>query len=294
MISIVIPLYNKALSIGGTLDSVLAQTYHDFEIIVVDDGSSDGGARVVLGYTDGRVRYVSKSNGGVSSARNMGIKMARGEYVAFLDADDKWAPTFLEELVRLIADCPEAGIYGLGLGLSHDGKPQNVKDGCGFRGYVRNPWTTNPWCWTGSSTAIRKSAFDKVGMFDERMAYGEDLDMWWRVALEYPGAYYEKTLAFYEQEAENRAMNRIMPFEKHLPFFIEKYDFYRAADKDFRFFFDRECLYRIFQYAGIKQYKADLRRVLSKIDFSLQKKSMRMRFMFPAIYRIYLKMRGRL
>lgn len=293
MISVVIPLYNKASSIGGTLDSVLAQTYTDFEIIVVDDGSADGGADVVLSYDDARVRYVRKENGGVSSARNMGIELAKGEYVSFLDADDKWDPTYLEELVRLIEDCPEAGIYGLGLGLSVAGKPQDEKYGSGFRGYVRNPWTTNPWCWTGSSTTIRKEAFDKVGLFDERMAYGEDLDMWWRVALEYPGAYYEKTLAYYEQESENRAMTRFKPFEKHLPFYIEKYDAYRAADRDFRFFFDRECLYRIFQYTGMKQYKADLRRVLSKIDFSLQKKSMRLRFLFPGIYRIYLKLRGR-
>lgn len=296
MISVVIPLYNKARCIGSTIQCVLHQTYTDFELIIVNDGSTDDGVAVVSAVNDNRIRLINKTNGGVSSARNEGIRQSNGAYIAFLDADDYWEPTYLEELQRLIDTCPDAGIFGIALGLISQGK-KNYDSGefpSDFCGYVEHPWQLRSGCWTGSSTTIKRDAFDKVGMFDVRMAYGEDLDMWWRVVLEYRGAFLNKPLAYYEQDAENRAMNKAMPFEKHLPFYIEKYVDYRAADKEFRFFFDRECLYRLFQYTGMKKYRKDLRRVLRQIDFSLQKRSMRFRFIFPRLYRVYLKKKGRL
>jgi len=87
--SIIIPLYNKERQIARTLDSVLAQSVADFEVIVVDDGSKDGSAEIVKGYSDPRIRYIKKENGGVSSARNRGIQEARGEWILFLDGDDR-------------------------------------------------------------------------------------------------------------------------------------------------------------------------------------------------------------
>ena len=98
-ISVVIPLYNKQKAVVHTVQSVLNQTVSDFELIVVDDGSTDNSLAVVKAIKDERVRFIHKENGGVSSARNVGIKVAKGQYVALLDGDDYWDSTFLEEHV---------------------------------------------------------------------------------------------------------------------------------------------------------------------------------------------------
>jgi Glycosyltransferases involved in cell wall biogenesis len=95
MISVVIPLYNKENCIRKTLDSVLAQNYQDFEVVVVDDGSKDGSARIVASMNDPRIKLITQNNGGPSSARNRGIKEAKGDFVAFIDADDIWTSDHL-------------------------------------------------------------------------------------------------------------------------------------------------------------------------------------------------------
>ena len=121
MISVVVPLYNKKSSIKSTIESVLAQTYKDFELIVVDDGSTDGSADVVKSFDDNRIRLISKENGGVSSARNEGIREAKNEFISFLDADDLWDKDFLLEIDKLINDFPEAGILGTSYSYKKNG-----------------------------------------------------------------------------------------------------------------------------------------------------------------------------
>ena len=103
-VSIVIPLYNKAPYIERALHSIRAQTLSDFEVIVVDDGSTDDGASIVAAYSDPRVRLIRQSNAGPGPARNAGIAEAKGEFIAFLDADDEWLPTYLEENVRSLEE----------------------------------------------------------------------------------------------------------------------------------------------------------------------------------------------
>lgn len=113
--SVIIPLYNKAPYIGKALQSVLEQTFDDFEIIVVDDGSTDDSysvAKAVLETSERPFKLIHQENAGVSTARNKGVAASSGEYICFLDGDDWWAPTFLEKMDELIQDYPEAGIYG--------------------------------------------------------------------------------------------------------------------------------------------------------------------------------------
>jgi len=110
-VSVVIPLYNKGPHIARALNSVLAQTFQDFEVIVVDDGSTDDGAEVVRGVDDPRIRLIQQENRGVSAARNRGIEAARAELIAFLDADDEWLAEHLETIIRLRRNALEVGIY---------------------------------------------------------------------------------------------------------------------------------------------------------------------------------------
>ena len=229
MISVVIPLYNKARSIHDTLQSVCAQTYADFEVLVVNDGSTDEGASIASKYHDARVRVIYKENGGVCSARNRGIEEAKGEYVALLDGDDQWDKDYLAEQVKMIQDFPEAAMWGINFAELNGGKlirklETDLPDG--YRGYVENYFqmpkrVSDLFC--SSSVMIRKDVFDKVGMFDERIRYSEDSDMWFRIIANYPVAFYDKYMVWYLYDAENRAMNRTRLLKYWLPYFVEKY-----------------------------------------------------------------------
>ncbi|MGX8712352.1 MAG: glycosyltransferase family 2 protein, partial [bacterium] len=113
--SVIIPLYNKAPYIRKTMESVLGQTFNDYELIIIDNGSNDGSSEIVARFTNPHIRIVRfAENIGVSNARNKGVELSSAPYITFLDADDWWEPTFLEEMAGLIERNPNAGIYGTG------------------------------------------------------------------------------------------------------------------------------------------------------------------------------------
>ena len=250
-ISIVIPLYNKQNSIAATLQSVLAQTYTNYEIIVVDDGSTDDSANVaeatlreckvygvraphestsfVGGPAECRGRVIRKANGGVCSARNRGIQEAKYDCIALLDGDDLWDEHYLEEQVKLVQDFPEAKMWGINFAEMSNGElirklPTGLPDG--YRGYVENYFQmpgriSDLYC--SSSVVIKKEVFDKVGYFDERIKYSEDIDMWYRIIANYPVVFYDRYMAWYLYDAENRTMNRKRLLKDWLPNFVDKY-----------------------------------------------------------------------
>lgn len=234
MISIIIPLYNKEQSVCHTLDSVVAQSFSDWEIIIVDDGSTDSSAEVVKHYIrnscfGSAIRMVHKPNGGVSSARNAGIDAAQGEYVAFLDADDIWSEDCLAELVSMTRDFPDAAMCGVNYGETMNGKIiRDVPTGLpkGYRGYVENYFQlpgriSDLYC--SSSVLIRRETFETSGRFDERLKYAEDTDMWWRIIASFPVAFYDKYMVFYRFDAENRASNSTRSLRFFLPYYVGKY-----------------------------------------------------------------------
>jgi len=225
-VSVVIPLYNKAPYIERALRSVLAQTFQDFEIIVIDDGSTDDGAEIVKGILVARIRLIQQKNAGVSAARNKGIELANADLIAFLDADDEWKPEFLETILRLKKKFPEAGAYATAYEeVFPSGKIVVPK----FRAIPSPPWEgiipryfrsalgPPPVC--TSAVAVPKSVFGEVGDFPIGEPLGEDLDMWGRIALKYPIAFSWQTGAIYFIDANNRACNTCSHFmEQDRPF----------------------------------------------------------------------------
>lgn len=295
MISVVIPLYNKEHSVSATLHSVTSQTYTDFEVLVINDGSTDNSAQMVekVALADSRIKLINKPNGGVSSARNVGMQNAKSDFVCFLDSDDFWDKHFLDEMSKLIENFPDATIYGLACGAMLNGvksvATNNLPDN--FRGILNNVWILKPYFFTSSSACVNKKITLELGGFDTRMTHGEDLDMWWRLLLSGDGVFYNKTLAWYVQDAENRAMNRVIPLEKHIPYYIDKYADARANNISFRKFFDDEMARRLYPYLFNHKYKKQAKQLLNKIDWSLQKKSLRLRMFFPHIYDFWKNLR---
>ena len=186
LVTVVTPAYNLAKYIGEAVDSVLRQTFHDFEYLVIDDGSVDETAGIVKAHAgdDSRLRLVEGENRGPSAARNAGIREARGEYIAFLDGDDRWHPKFLEQQLRLIRSLPpEVGVVFCRSRLMlENGTPVFFQwQRAGRYDFDDFLVSGNPTRNT-SSLLIRKSCFTEVGGFNEEMRYCEDVDMWLRIA----------------------------------------------------------------------------------------------------------------
>lgn len=275
--SVVIPLYNKQNAIATTLRSVLVQTYKKFEIVVVDDGSKDNSVNQVLKITDPRVRLIKKENGGVSSARNRGILEAKYDYIAFLDGDDLLEPTFLEEQLKLILDFPKAAMWGVNTAFIKNNQKYKWEQGMGdgYRGYVENYFgTKHNDLYCSSSVVIRKEVFDKVGGFDERIASSEDLDMWYRIILHYPVVFYDKVLAYYNQDAENRVAYDTavrFPLKRDIKYYFDKYNEEFDCNLEFSHFLNNYVAANLLKdgyYFGTKQERIDSDVIVAKLRYS--------------------------
>ncbi len=187
MISIIIPTYNCARYIGEALDSVLAQTRDDYEIIVIDDGSTDGTGDLIKNKYP-MVRYFFTEQTGVSSARNLGIKMSKGDLIAFLDADDMWSPDKLEKQVAILDARPDLSmVFTEHCTFNKDKSIINKsfdKRNKLMRGDIVKNIFLNTYL-TTSTVMIKKKVFDKVGLFEEQLRAAEDDNMWMRISMEH-------------------------------------------------------------------------------------------------------------
>ncbi len=213
-VSIVMPLYNKEREVGRAVRSVLDQTFADYELVVVDDGSTDNGPQVVAGCDDPRVRMIRQENAGVSAARNRGIDLARADLVAFLDADDEWLPEFLETIARLRAKFLTCRVFATSYFMRENNSrplPAMVK------GLTAVPWegvledyftlashSDPPLC--SSAVAVDKSALSAIGGFPAGIRSGEDLLTWARLAVKFPIAYsrYQGAVFWMPQDVASR------------------------------------------------------------------------------------------
>jgi len=194
MISVVIPLYNKSLTIGNTISSVLNQSCQDFEVVIVDDGSTDNSVEVVNQYVSdsSKIRLFHQANQGVCAARNKGVYESKGEFVAFLDADDLWHPRYLELMNNMIKDKPDAGMYcSAGFYSRYDGKGKLLRIANKYPKPSQHiDFFENPVVFSHTSaTVVSKEKFLKVGGFVEGMKCCEDMRTFRILALYYPVMY---------------------------------------------------------------------------------------------------------
>jgi glycosyltransferase involved in cell wall biosynthesis len=186
MISIIIPTFNYGRFVTGAVDSALAQTYEDFEVIVVDDGSTDDTTERLAPYQN-RIRYVYQPNQGLSAARNTGISTARGDWIALLDADDLWHPRKLEIQAAYLEAHPELGVLAADSLSAFDGIWPALRDLSAIAStQVSLDELAIRSCFGPSGVVVRRSCFEKVGPFDTSLRSVEDRDMWLRIAAHYP------------------------------------------------------------------------------------------------------------
>jgi glycosyltransferase involved in cell wall biosynthesis len=208
-ISVVIPLYNKRISVLRALNSVLEQTIQPFEIIVVNDGSTDGSEQLVNELNHPLVKLFHLQNAGVSAARNRGIAEAICEWIAFLDADDEWKPEFLETIKFLSAVYPSCNVLATAYLLQdHQGNQKKIilnniafsEDHGTMANYFEIASSSHPPLWT-SAVVVRKSSIEAIGGFPVGIKSGEDLLTWARLAVNNKIAYSIRPLSVFIQDA---------------------------------------------------------------------------------------------
>lgn len=245
MISVIVPLYNKGEKVRKTIDSVLNQDYEDYEIVVIDDGSKDDSANYVKSYTDPRIKYYYKDNGGVSSARNFGIQKAKGNWLLFLDADDEILPDALGELLSLNKKYPNCKLLTGQIKWVSNGKDLHAGVNCEVSSSfcTSYPFLTI-WqnkCYPGTrNLLIHRSLVEKFGGYDERMSFFEDWEFALRMARCGSLACINKYIAVYNQE-EGGLSTSSHPLEKEMAYYIP--EIIKKAS-----FFERALLYENIEF----------------------------------------------
>jgi glycosyltransferase involved in cell wall biosynthesis len=292
MFSIIIPLYNKSTYIEKCLQSVFNQTFQDFEVIVVNDGSTDDGAekvnKIIAQSTEHRAQSkeyrANKTNGiqikllcqpnyGVSTARNNGVKAAKFDYIAFLDADDWWEPTYLVEMKNLIEEFPKAGLYGSGYYIIKNDRKKIAAIGVepgfekGFINYcqVYSKTLCMP-IWTGA-VVIPKTVFESENGFNPTLKLGEDFDLWIRTASRYPVVLLNTPLVCYNQDIDLKASAvgiRFYAPPEHM-IFSDYSEF--NSNFDFQVLYEQLALYDLLPYFLKDKNTEEVNRILSGIHW---------------------------
>ena len=291
--SVIIPLYNKEAYVRKSLESVAAQTYKDFECIVVDDGSTDNSLAIEYiddRWIDDRLTIISQPNSGVAAARNNGVKASCGEYVCFLDADDWWEPTWLEEMDRLITEYPDAGLYATNYVYYKPGKTHvalNLE-----RGYMNYPEAylhSKQMPVTSITTCMPRRVFDEMGGFPVGIKLGEDFLLWAKTAIHYKMAFCEKPLAYYNNDipASMRATRNLHAPEYHMLFNmqdIEKSAISSQYSEIWKALLDKLRVSGLMDYWLSDEYHAAAAAELAKVDWSRQPKSAKRQYEMPIWY----------
>lgn len=206
-VSILTPVYNGERYIAQAIESARAQTFQDFELIIVNDGSTDNSSEVIRPYlTDPRIRYLEQRNGGVAAARNAALRVAKGQYIGFLDQDDLWLPEKLKLQVQYLDDHPDVGLVHANQSyIDSDGRHKRIHFDDGFT-------KVSGWCFRDQfiknriavlTVLARKSVLDRIGPLNETIPGGDDYEMWLRISKHFPIGHLDQVLAHYRMHESN-------------------------------------------------------------------------------------------
>lgn len=286
--SVMVPLYNKEPYVEKALRSVLSQTFKDYEIIVVNDGSRDNSLAVAESVLSGvaNARIINQENAGVSTARNNGIAAASGEYICFLDADDWWEPTFLEEMDGLIKEYPDAGLYCTNYYYVHNRKSVVKLDiPTGYFNYCKEYARTLCMIATSSSSSSR-AILTEMGGFNPKLKLGEDFDLWIRIALKYGTAILNKPLVYFNNDVpvKLRATHHLHKPENHMLWNLGYLEEEEKTNPDYKQLIDNLRTYGLMSYFLSKEYHDAAQVELNKVDWSRQSPEIKSRYAKPLIY----------
>ena len=223
LISVIIPTYNHGQFIQEAIESVFAQTYKTLEVIVVDDGSTDNTREILKKYECG-ITYIFQNNEGVSSARNHGLSIAKGELIAFLDSDDVWLPEKLESQFKIMQSEHSIGLVGCGAYImDYLGNVEQERLAKNFKSYeeflqqlsIRNIFR-NPSC-----ALVKMECFSRVGFFNEKLQFGEDWDMWLRIAKLYKVGFVERPLMKFRGHGFSKSYKKVKIIRSNITKIIE-------------------------------------------------------------------------
>ena len=277
--SVIIPLYNKAPYIAKAIQSVLSQTFTDYELIIVDDGSKDDSFAVALNAIEcqGNCHIYRQQNAGVSVARNTGVAFSQGEYLCFLDADDWWDECFLEEMAKLIEEFPHAGIYGTSYTIVNETKKKTRVSPIGVdsdleKGYINYCQVyakTLAMPLTSISVAIPRIIFNEMGGFLQGIKLGEDFLLWIHIALKYKVVFLNKPLAYYNQDVEqnSRAVGHIYAPEYHMLWNLQDLEQYEQQNADYKILIDKLRVNGLMCYFISNKYHNAALKELEKVDW---------------------------
>ena len=286
--SVIIPLYNKGPYINRALASVIEQTFRDFELIVVDDGSTDDSFKVAQSaLKDAEVGHqlIRQENAGVGRTRNNGVMAASGEYICFLDADDWWAPSFLERMDWLINAYPDAGIYGTNYYCVKNGRERICVTTAktGYINYCRSYAEKLQMPLTSISVAIPKAVFQSSGGFKPHLKLGEDFDLWIRIALSHKVAFLDEPLAYYFQDSNPvwRGTGHLTDPKAHMLWNLDYLSEEEKKNPDYKQLIDNLRTYSLLPYYLSNQYRKYAKIELAKVDWRKQPRKTRVLYRYP-------------
>lgn len=288
--SVIMPLYNKASYVRKAVESVVGQTYDDWELIVVENGSTDGSGEVVASCHDPRIRMQHlKENIGPGAARNHGVAESTAAHICFLDADDWWEPTFLEEMAGLVERHPGAGIYGTGYYIVKNGRqriaPIGVDKGFaeGEINYCQVYARTLCMPLTSISVCIPRTVFDEAGGFPTDVRLGEDFLLWLRIALTYKAVLLNRPLSNYNQDVAiaSRGTHHLHPPEQNMLWHLDEWAVLETDNTDYKQLVDNLRTYSLMNYLLNRHYRTAARQELAKVDWSMQSPKVRQLYHMP-------------